>query len=634
MLCLRRIWRGPDLSRRKIAVLKLAPASDEVVSRFRRGVGWQWSWLALLLAMQWFMPGILGAEEFKEKSILILYSHEREMSVYAELDQALRSALQSGSSSPAEFYTEYLDLIRFPDERHQQELVDYLQVKYAGRKIDLIFAVSPLALNFLIQHGRTLFAGIPAVFTPVDVRRIDRLFLTPNITGVAVKHEIRDTVDFALQLQPDIARVIVPTGSSMIEKSWAEETRKALLPYGGRLAVTMLADLPMNEMLKRLKNLPPHTMVLFASSFFYDAAGNYFLPEEALDLICRAANAPVYSTDAPYLGHGIVGGSLLDLAEPGAVAGRIGKRILEGEKPGAIPVQTIDPNHIMADARQLKRWGISENKLPPGSVVLFRQDSAWDVYKWYVIGSLVLFALQSLLIVTLVMQRRKVKHSAMRLKELSQHLINAQEEERRRIARELHDDFGQRLALLKIDLENRSLQEELPKTNGRGSWDKLLSDVNELANDIQDLSHTLHSTKLQYVGLKSALKDLCRQISTQHHIDADLSVGDLASQIPIEIALCFYRVAQEGLHNAAKHSGASRIVVAVSGRNALLRMLITDNGKGFRQTEHSQGMGLASMRERLRMIGGELRVRSIPGRGTQLSAQAPVKEPAAQSKAS
>jgi signal transduction histidine kinase len=590
-------------------------------------------WFVLPLVFACFSPHLAVAQESKEKGILILYSHEQEMSAYAELDQALRSALLSGSSYPVVFYTEYLDLMRFPDEKNQQKLVDYLQVKYAGRKIDLIFVVSPLAFQFLIQHGEKLFPGIPAVFTPVDVARIDKLFLTPNITGVTVKHDIRDTVDLALRLQPDITRVIIPAGSSKIEKSWAEETRKSLLGYGGRLAVTVLTVLPMTEMLSRLRNLPPHTMVLFASSLFYDGAGNYFLPEKALDLICRAANAPVYSTNEMYLGHGIVGGSLLDLAEPSAAAGRIGKRILAGESPAAIAVQTLDPNHIMVDARQLKRWGISEKKLPPGSIVRFRQDSAWDLYKWYLIGSIALFGLQSLLILTLIVQRRKLKLSKDRLKDLSRHLINAQEEERRRIARELHDDFGQRLALLRIDLENRSLQ-EVPRGNGLGGWEKLLTEVNELASDIQDLSHDLHSTKLQYVGLKGALKDLCRQISNQHHIEAELNITDLARPIPSEIALCFYRVAQEALHNAAKHSGASRVVVAVSSNGVLLCMLIADNGKGFSQAEPSQGLGLASMRERLRMVGGELQVRSKPGEGTQLTALAPIAQATGQAKAS
>ena len=140
-------------------------------------------------------------------------------------------------------------------------------------------------------------------------------------------------------------------------------------------------------------------------------------------------------------------------------------------------------------------------------------------------------------------------------------MITVQEEERRRIARELHDDFGQRLALLKIELE--ILNQEEGRSLRAGAKERLqglLSNVDELATDIQGLSHTLHSSKLQYVGLKGALKELCRQVSKQHHIEVDLKVNALTSPVPDEIALCFYRVAQEALHNAAKHSGARRVL--------------------------------------------------------------------------
>jgi signal transduction histidine kinase len=593
----------------------------------------QFVWLFMLLMP--FHSCLLTAQEYKEKNILVLYSHEKEVATYAELDRAMRSALQSDSTYSVVFYTEYLDLSRFPEARHQRTLVDYLRLKYSNRKIDLVILVSPPAFNFFIKHGDQLFPGIPAVFTSVDIRRVENLELKPNITGIAVKRDLRNTLDLALRLQPDTVGVVIPAGSSSIEKSLTEEMRKNLSAYAGRVSMTVLTDLPMNDMIARLKNLPPHTVVLFSASFFYDAAGNYFLPEEVLDLITHSANAPVYSTNGPDLGHGIIGGSLLDLVEPGQEAGKIGKRILSGESPASIPVQTIDPNHIMVDARQLERWGISQKQLPAGSIVKFNQESAWNLYKWYILACIFLVVLQSLLIVTLVVQSRKLRRSEAMLKDLSRHLITVQEEERRRIARELHDDFGQRLALLKIELE--ILNQEEGRSLRAGAKERLrglLSNVDELATDIQGLSHTLHSSKLQYVGLQGALKELCRQVSKQHHIAVDLKVSALTGPVPDEIALCFYRVAQEALHNAAKHSGARRVVVAVSSNHSLFHMIITDDGKGFNQAETSLGLGLASMRERLQMVGGQLLVQSKPGSGTELEAQAPSSQSSIQFKAS
>jgi signal transduction histidine kinase len=400
------------------------------------------------------------------------------------------------------------------------------------------------------------------------------------------------------------------------------------------LSITVLRDLTLKELLVRLRNLPPHTIVFFATGYFQDASKNYFLPEDVLELIARSSNAPVYGTNEPYIGHGILGGNLYNMAEPGQAVGVIGARILAGEKVTDIPVQTINPSHLMVDARQLRRWGIAESRLPPGTMIRFKQQSTWELYRWYFLAVVFLVLLQSLLIVALVVQGRRLRHSETTLKDLSRHLINAQEDERKRIARELHDDFGQRLALLKIELEMLSQDNaHVQRLSGREPLQNLLANVADLARDIQDLSHRLHSSKLQYIGLKGALRDLGRQISKQHQISIDLRTSDLTYPVPDETALCFYRVAQEALHNAAKHSGASQVVVAVSGKKALLKMRITDNGHGFDQAETSLGLGLASMRERLQMIGGNLEVVSRPGGGTRLTAEAPLQESFEQAKA-
>jgi signal transduction histidine kinase len=130
------------------------------------------------------------------------------------------------------------------------------------------------------------------------------------------------------------------------------------------------------------------------------------------------------------------------------------------------------------------------------------------------------------------------------------------------------------------------------------------------------------------------LKELCRQVSKQHHIEVDLKVNALTSPVPDEIALCFYRVAQEALHNAAKHSGARRVIVAVSSNHTFLHMAITDDGKGFDQAKAPLGLGLASMQERLQMVGGQLLVQSRPGSGTELEAEAPFNQSSIQFKAS
>ena len=203
---------------------------------------------------------------------------------------------------------------------------------------------------------------------------------------------------------------------------------------------------------------------------------------------------------------------------------------------------------------------------------------------------------------------------------VSGRLISLAEEERRHLARELHDDIGQRLSLLAVELDTLK--------NDFHSEDELrerlavaLTGLQELAADVHNLSHRLHSAKLQHLGLSTALKEVCRQMAGQHQIEIDLH-ADNASSLPEDVSLCFYRVAQEALNNAVKHSHSRRVEVHLDNRHEQLFLQIKDFGIGFDPAVPVEGLGLATMRERLRMLGGTLSIRSIAGRGTELIAKA------------
>jgi ABC-type uncharacterized transport system substrate-binding protein len=306
----------------------------------------------LLLAL---VPGLAEAQ-LPAKRVLVVYSHEREMAMYAGFDRALRARLPSGVAQPIEFYTEYLDLMRFAEPLQRQKAVDYFRVKYSGPRIDLIVTVGSLAFDFILENGDAIFPGIPIVFASVNASRLAQMTLKENITGVGVKRDIRQTLDVLLAVQPDTRQVVVPVGSSATEKAWASETRELFQRYETRVRIDYLSGLPMDAMLRTLNALPAHSAVLFTSIFYYDAAGQYFLPDEALTSITARSAAPVYGTDEAFLGSGIVGGILYDLAPVGDAAGRLGELVLRGDKPASIPVETIDSNYPMFDARQLERW--------------------------------------------------------------------------------------------------------------------------------------------------------------------------------------------------------------------------------------------------------------------------------------
>lgn len=210
------------------------------------------------------------------------------------------------------------------------------------------------------------------------------------------------------------------------------------------------------------------------------------------------------------------------------------------------------------------------------------------------------------------------------LRNVSAHLIRAQEEERNRIARELHDGLNQKLALLCVDLE------EFSQSHGDLGLSQQLNALSvrlqDASADVHGLSHRLHPSKLDHLGLLPAVKSLCRELSGRRGLQIEFVGDESLGRLDKDLALCAYRVIQEALSNAIKHSGALTARVQVKCRKHVLYLLVTDSGKGFSlEVAKLKGrLGLISMEERLRLANGKLIVRSRPNRGTQIEARIPL----------
>ncbi len=228
--------------------------------------------------------------------------------------------------------------------------------------------------------------------------------------------------------------------------------------------------------------------------------------------------------------------------------------------------------------------------------------------------------------IVLQFSRRQLKQARESQLQLSGLLINAQEMERRRLASELHDDFSQRVALLALGLENAS--EALPDSSetSKRQLNELFDSASELGADLHTVSHRLHPSALESLGLAPGVDALCKEFSSRQDIQVDFSSENIPHVVPPNVALCLFRIVQEGLQNLRKHSGASQAQVSLRKDGDRLRLSVCDEGKGFdtKEMRNKVGLGIPSMGERVRLLGGQFEIHSKPGEGTQIEAWVPL----------
>jgi PAS domain S-box-containing protein len=367
------------------------------------------------------------------KRVLLLYSFDNEEGTFSGFDHGLRSQLRAMARDRVEFTTKYLDLVRFSTPARAAGLVQLLKLEFSKQKPDLIVPTSYSALQFLLGEGKDLFPGTPVV-TTFNSRRLDEMKLRVatgaagrGITGVASTDEPARTLDLALRLQPDTQRVVVIGGSSPFDQAWTDQLKHDFSPYRQGVELTYLTGLTMNELLRRVAQLPPHTVIL-STIFVEDARGQFFLQEEALDLITRAANVPVYGIYSSYIGHGVVGGRMTNPENVGRMVGDLAGRVLNGENAANIPFVVDNSSQDMVDWRQLQRWHISEKRLPQSTMELFREPSAWERYRFTIVAIISLCILEAALILALLFgvgRRRRAERALLREKTLADAVIES-----------------------------------------------------------------------------------------------------------------------------------------------------------------------------------------------------------------
>jgi PAS domain S-box-containing protein len=883
------------------------------------------AWIGVMARAMMVVFGLssVGAAQSNDpKRVLILMEEDVSWPAYRLLDENIQATLRSGLPGEILIFSEHLDRDYFRDNAVQTEQVAWIKKKYANSKLDLVIAVGDVPAD--------LFPGVPLVFLNADSRRKPSSSVTSesNSASVWVSFDPQKTLEVARRLQPRARRIVVIGNDSHQEGGFLSRLRAVISTNAGDMESVYLMDLAVTDICKRVSALGTESIVIYLS-LTRDEKGQPLISAEVIPKIAAASGAPVFVLFDTHVGTGSVGGYVASFAEVGKAGGQVGLRVLAGEHPSDVVARNV----YLFDWRQLNRWKISESALPAGSVVLFRERSVWETYKWYILVAILLCLLETLLLLSLLRQRgakKKVEASLIErlaferllsglsaefismpedqvgvnieqglrriaeflkmdrvtlfefspdrtefrstfswagggttpapttvkaadlpwwrirllrgevvfasdlddlpkealpekeffqrmgilsaatvplmvsgeidgaisfistkrrvdwtedllnrvrvlgdvfwnalqrkrsmqavlasqavlreseerfrlvantapvliwmsgkdklctffnqgwlsftgrsmqqelgegwvigvhpddvqrciktysasfdarapfemeyrlrrfdgefrwivdygtprfeidgtfcgyigsavditerktseesLQSLSGRLIHAQEQERARIARELHDDFSQRLALLGISLGQ--LWKDLPESQvgQRTGVLEILKGTKEMSSDLHSLSHQLHSSKLELVGLVSALSGLCKEMGEKYKIDIHFTKSGALPKIAKDVELCLFRVTQEALNNVAKHSQSKGAQVELGANSMGVSLRVTDAGKGFEPdlSNPAAGIGLVGMRERLRLVGGRLSVKSEPLHGTEIIAEVPL----------
>src|SRR6476646_10585253 len=342
----------------------------------------------------------------ESKRILILHSFGRDFKPWKEYASSIRSELERQSPWSLDIQDQSLVSARSSDDNPEAPFVEYLRALFAKQPLDLIVSVGAPAANCVQRHRQRLFAATPMVLMAVDQRRVQYSDLTANDTAVAVRINYLSAFENILQVLPDTKDVLVVVGTSPIEKFWKEAIGKEVEPLANRIKLSWTDELSFGALLKQASALPPHTSI-FWELMIVDAAGVVHEGDVPLTRLHAVANAPIFSYDESFFGSGIVGGPLLLAADTGRQTAAAAIRILNGEKPGEIrppPVQFASP---VFDWREMQRWGISENSLPPGSEIRFRNPTAWQQYRGYILAVIAAILIQAALIFWLLYEHRR-----------------------------------------------------------------------------------------------------------------------------------------------------------------------------------------------------------------------------------
>src|SRR4051794_36018335 len=384
-------------------------------------------WVAAVVVLVVSMGGttaqtLSGHIAGQPKKILLLHTFGPNFEQGAAWSREIQRELNKQSPRPLNIQEHSLVTALDGDDAADAKFVEYLKALYAQRPPDLIVALGAPAARFVQQHRPDLYPTTPMLLAAVEVRRVEPSMLSERDALAGVRFDQVAAFENILRLLPETKAIAIILGSSPSERFWAGESQRIVGPLLKKNNVELIfyGEQPLADILKAVATLPPHT-ALFYQQLAVDGAGAVYGDKEPLRRIYEVANAPIFSFDQSYFVGHVVGGPMFSPAEGAQPMAAVAVRMLAGEKTsGTNPIGFSAPKY---DWRLLQRWKISESRLPPGSEILFREQTAWQRYSWQILLIAAVLLAQAGLISALLNAHRRRRQaevqSAQRTKELA-----------------------------------------------------------------------------------------------------------------------------------------------------------------------------------------------------------------------
>jgi signal transduction histidine kinase len=573
-------------------------------------------------------------------TVLVLHWSSEDFPSSPVVNAAIRESFASGGTV-VDLSAEYLESDRFPESVASMALSDYIRQKYRDRRIEVVIAISEPALNFALNIRPELFPGVPIVYSGVTELSGNIRHENGGLAGVFSGAAYAATAELALTLHPGATQMVVIAYSpnSRLEES----ARSALASVAQRVKMSYLTETSVPALIEAVRAVPRDSVLLFVRHS-QDDPGKALTPTEVALLVSEAAPVPVYGIADSYIGVGVVGGVVTETHAVGTRVANIARRILDGTRPEAVPLEQL-PLAPVFDARQLRRWGLSERSLPVGNVVRFRTPSAWEQYRTAIVSTIGVVLLQSILIAGLVFERRRRRQAEM---ESRRNLVAMAHMDRRAAMGELSAALAHELNQpLNAILQNAGVAKMLLTSNtGPRALEEIRDIISDIRNDDMRAAEIIRRMRglLQKHDLEALpvdLNDVARETMAIVRPDAQ----SRGIQLQIDVADDVRPIQGDRIHlqqvllnllmnavDAVATMPAERRRVRVSTRqnDGEVRVAVTDTGVGIPADRISKifepfyttktggtgmGMGLAIAHSIIAAHGGHIAAENNPGGG-------------------